>query len=1117
MENIFRAHPNFYLIKQLTSFSSFILFLIYLFWGLTNAQSVTVGKGSYSTTLPPGAIGPKTSSGANAVPKISAAFNKPIQTNDYWSSLIYPFYGDAFSNNIYAHPLYFKAKNNGLQVGYTSSPTYAAADYLFPFSQQLTVGITGLNAAKTLTDDYGDWTVSALWDDGTRKMKATLGHGLPFVFLTISGGNAAITSSSNPTIWYNQNGVIGMTVEGRHYGIFAPDSSLWTGTSTLQSSLNGKDYFSVALLPDNKLTTLETYRQHAYAFITGSSVSWVYHEATAILTSTFSYSTELKENGNGNLNQTLTALYRHQWLHTPETLTAFEYASVAGKMKVFDGNQFTTDVTFNGVLSSLPDQGDYNRTDLLKMVNDVAIETLPSGPTYENGKAIARFANLVNIADQLGATEAKFHFISEIKKRLEDWFTVGGIAEYSYNSTWDVLTGYPSGYGADNQMNDHNFHSGYAILGAAIVAQYDSAWAAPENWGGMVDLLIRDGNNFDRTDFRFPFLRAFDPYAGHSWEAGHGDFGDGNNEESSSESMNFAAAVTLWGAVTHQKVVRDLGIYLYTTERTAIEQYWFDVDNAVFPAAHPYKALGMVWGGKGVHSTWFGANPEFIHGINMLPITGGSFYLGRHPDYVKANYDEIVNELNGQPTIWQDIIWQYLSFSDPSLALSLYYANTSYTPFDGETKAHTYHWLSNMKKMGTLDTSVTADLPLYSVFKNAAGEKTYTAYNPASENVTVHFSDGYSLEVPSRLFRSVNTAATNYNAPVALLISDKTRGKMPLTVKFTGSKSFDRNNSPLSYSWDFGDGETANTADTFHVFGDPGIYKVIITVTNQLQLETKDSVLITVLGNGTPFTGTAVLVPALLQAENFDNGGEGVAYHDNDTKNVGLAYRPNEGVDLEASNDQGFDVYWMTAGEWLEYTIQVPTDGNYDVLPYVSSVPGFGNLRVVINNVDVSGKKAVLNTGGWQSWKPITVTNVPLKAGKQILRIEIDTDTPSEKKNWLFSLNSIEVKKSSSVGISGETSFPSSFSLEQNYPNPFNPETSILYSVVGNQFVSLKVYDILGNTVATLVNAVQPEGIYNITFNTQQTTNHQPLTSGVYFYQLRAGEFVHTRKMLLLR
>jgi len=1086
-------------------------------------QTVPVGAGSYSTVLPSGAVGPQYSNGNIAVPKVSSTFTKPPQTCDYWSSLIYPFYGDQFSNVMYAHPLNYKAKNNGLQLGYTTTPVYAAQDYLFPFSKQLTVGVVGLNALKTVTDDYGDWTVTALWDDGTRTMKVSLGHGLPYAFFTISGGNAIITCNVAPTIWFNQSGVLGITVEGRHYGIFAPDSSAWSGTTTLQSSLNNKNYFSVALLPDNNLTTLETYRKHAYAFVTGSTVEWNYDEATSKLTSTFSYTTELKESGNGNLNETLTALYRHQWLNTSAPLTSFEYVSVAGKMKVFEGNQFTTELTFEGVLPALPDEGVYNPADLLAMVNDIATETLPSSGnlagTYWNGKLIARFAHLVNIADQLGAVIARDHFLTQIKNRLQDWFTAGGSQSYVYNSTWKTLTGYPSEFGADNQINDHNFHAGYAIMGAAIVAQYDSVWAANENWGGMVELLIKDGNNYDRNDTRFPFLRALDPYAGHSWESGHGDFGDGNNEESSSESMNFATAVILWGSITKQNSIRDLGIYLYTTERSAIEQYWFDIDNAVFPATYPYKALGMVWGAKGVHSTWFGADPDFIHGINMLPFNGGSLYLGRLPEYVQANYDEVIEELNGTQATWKDILWQYLALSDPASAMSLFFADPNYIPEDGETKAHTYHWLGNLKKMGQFDISVTADIPTYSVLKNNAGEKTYIAYNPFSDSITVHFSDGYSTNVPARELKSVNTSSANINAPVVILVADKTSGKIPLTINFTGSRSFDRNGSPLSFEWNFGDGTTSTAVDTSHLFTVPGTYKVVLTVTNQLQFSSKDSLTITVNGNGTPYSGTPVLIPATIQAENYDNGGEGVAYHDVDANNIGLAYRPNEGVDIEPSNDQGFDVFWMVAGEWLEYTINVPADTLYDVIPYVSTVPGFGNFRIFVNNVDVSGKVQVTGTGGWQSWQPKTISNVPLQAGVQILRFEINTDYQSEISNWLFSLNYIKINIAGTVDVSDNNFIPSTYSLSQNYPNPFNPTTTIKFDLPVDGLITLEIYDILGRKISTLVNEHRQAGSY------EQVFDASSLSSGVYVYKLQAGDpssssgqrFISSKKLILLK
>jgi len=95
------------------------------------------------------------------------------------------------------------------------------------------------------------------------------------------------------------------------------------------------------------------------------------------------------------------------------------------------------------------------------------------------------------------------------------------------------------------------------------------------------------------------------------------------------------------------------------------------------------------------------------------------------------------------------------------------------------------------------------------------------------------------------------------------------------------------------------------------------------------------------------------------------------------------------------------------------------------------------------------------------------------------------------------------------------------FELQQNYPNPFNPNTSITYRLSDFSNVSLKVYDILGNEVAILVNAQQHPGSYNVSFNQQLTANHQPLSSGVYVYQLRAatqkGEAIQTKKMIVLK
>jgi len=97
------------------------------------------------------------------------------------------------------------------------------------------------------------------------------------------------------------------------------------------------------------------------------------------------------------------------------------------------------------------------------------------------------------------------------------------------------------------------------------------------------------------------------------------------------------------------------------------------------------------------------------------------------------------------------------------------------------------------------------------------------------------------------------------------------------------------------------------------------------------------------------------------------------------------------------------------------------------------------------------------------------------------------------------------------LSIEIEGTNPLMFSLDQNYPNPFNPSTKIKYSVPQLSQVQIKVFDVLGNDIETLVNEDKPIGTYELNWNAAN------LPSGVYFYQLQAGNFVETKKMLLLK
>jgi hypothetical protein len=105
---------------------------------------------------------------------------------------------------------------------------------------------------------------------------------------------------------------------------------------------------------------------------------------------------------------------------------------------------------------------------------------------------------------------------------------------------------------------------------------------------------------------------------------------------------------------------------------------------------------------------------------------------------------------------------------------------------------------------------------------------------------------------------------------------------------------------------------------------------------------------------------------------------------------------------------------------------------------------------------------------------------------------------------WKFSTDNVTSVKNPNI-------HPETFQLYQNYPNPFNSITKIKYRIAEREFVSFKIYDILGNEVATFVNEIKSTGIYDVEFDASK------LTSGVYFYRLHAGDFFETKKMILLR
>ncbi|MCA2217692.1 glycosyl hydrolase [Jidongwangia harbinensis] len=748
-----------------------------------SAEAATVGAGSYTETLPAGARLPQGCGTISTNPRQNVTANAPagaVPTNDWWSSLLFKV-GDECNHSqpLYAHPAAYRALASGLGFSYEQQPAISGSptglgEYHFPYAQKVVAGVAGLNAPKTLVDGWSDWTVTPSWSDGTRTLKATIGHGLPITYFQATGGDALLSVTGPPTVWSNSGNRIAFSIAGQDYVAWAPTGATWSADGQqIRSTLAGKGYFSVAVLPTTSGTSLadktalmNTFSAYAHTHVTGTRVSYAYQQNTGTVNTTYAFTTTARE---GSGSGTVVALYPHQWRYlTGSTPLAPTYISPRGRMKIVTGTQFQTTMKYTGVLPEVPAVGNSSGTDLNAVTTFLNNEL--SNPadfrgddTYWTGKGLGRAARIAEIADQLNLTNVRNAALTVIKTRITDWFTASAGKSsrvFYYDRNWGTLIGYPASYNSDVDLNDHHFHYGYFVAAAATLAKFDPAWARSSQYGGMVDLLIRDANNYDRGDTRFPYLRDFDIYAGHDWASGHGAFGAGNNQESSSEGQNFANALIQWGQATGNNAVRDAGIWIHTTQSAAINEYWFDVTGENFPTQWGHNYTAIVWGSGGAYATWFSPDHAMIVGINMLPITGGQLYYGDHPESVRNTYAELVRNNGGEPGVWRDMHWQFLALGDPDAALSKFRANSSFTSEEGESKAHTFHWIRNLAALGLVERTITANHPLAKVFSKN-GTKTYVASNITATALTVTFSDGRTLNVPAG--KTVTSGAVDWS------------------------------------------------------------------------------------------------------------------------------------------------------------------------------------------------------------------------------------------------------------------------------------------------------------------------------------------------------------------
>lgn len=957
------------------------------------SQIVPVGSGSYTKTFP-GTDAAGRNSFPSGTPQISGnAIGKPVPTSDWWSALV----KNGTASNLFNYPFTMKTTNNGLVVTYIP---FGVIDDIEP----VTVGVSSMAATKTTVSDFSDWTVTMDWNDGTHNFKATSGVGMPFLYFVKDTTDVAqITVKSGTVTVANEMLVITNLRNGADFAVYAPVGSTWTQNGEVYSStLNGQNYWSLAFIPltaTNVTTVANEYKKYAYVFPVNTIANYSYNETTSVLHTDFVVQTEVKEGTDTNM---LLGLLPHQWAHlAPDSQLPdkYNYAVIRGQMKTLEGNRFSVENTFHGILPTLPYVDNYSSgftpTALNEKIASLENTSLATWTdSYNEGQVMNQLIQTARIADEMGNTASRNKILTTIKTRLEDWFKAesGEVAFlFYYNTVWSAIIGYPGGYGQDGSLNDHHFHWGYFIYAAAFVEQYEPGWAA--KWGGMVNMLVRDAACPDRNDNLLPYLRNFSPYSGHSWADGFANNPGGNNQESSSEAMVFAASLIQWGEITANKTIRDLGIYLYTTEQTGIDEYYLDTKNRNFPTSQQYSLVSRVWGNSFDNGTFWTADIAASYGIELYPMHGGSFYLGQDTVYVAKLWNEIAantgimsNQVN--PNLWHDLMWEYLAFIDPVKAIEMYNSYPEREIKFGVSDAQTYHWLHAMNALGRVDANITANYPIAAAFI-LNGQITYVAHNYSDAPITVVFSDGFRMEIPARkmlsskdcamsgiLTSSFAQAFVGGSVELDVTASDGT----PTKVEFMDGTVSLGTIVTEPFNW-----KASNLLLKMHNFYAKVYDGDKFNVTNIFSVQ---------VGNQVPFNSDAWAIPGTIEAGKYDvfEGGKGqnISYFDVTSNNSGNL-RMNESVDASSNTAEGAMVGYISPNEWLEYTVNVAQAGLYSFAFRFASgnASGGGPFHLELDGQAISSDIAVPSTSttSWDVWALKTAIDIPLTAGQHVLRV----------------------------------------------------------------------------------------------------------------------------------
>ena len=717
------------------------------------------------------------------------AANNPTPTHKWWGSI--PFLGEMTVGDpndaayITPDPITARITDRGVRVmGIPSGLAPSNDGFLYsipdPFSEVfdgIAIGNSNFSNMDAFLKDHSDGSVTVEWQSGgVAVMEATFVHGSPYVYIKAYQGDLAVrtlrTDGGEKGTFYNQGNSLGIwtSVAGNHNNFLITGEGNTTFGNITGNEItvsNAAKELTVTYLPQTSGTPADTltgfFESHARNVVASVEIDYTVDRSSNEVTVSREYL-----DGQGVSIETVAGLHPLHWKNSTQPTSAYKVRSARGIIKFSKTAGFDYPLPSVGVLPTLPSiNGTFDQATLQNLVTQFVAQ----GPaawndrtdTYWAAKNYGKVAELIAIADSIGMNAEATQLLDWLKSELADWFTaetngsLDVMKYFVYDDDWNTLLGMEESFGSHQQLNDHHFHYGYFVRAAAEICRMDIAWCGADQYGPMIELLIRDYAG-DSDDPMFPHLRNFDPANGFSWASGPANFVRGNNNESTSEAANAYGAIVLYGLTTGRDDLVEKGMYLHASTAAAYWQYWNNIDgyNNVsadadnFVPGYNRITTSIIWGDGAVFSTWFSAAFAHILGIQGLPSNTLILHVGQYSeymlDYVLLGLSESSNvRPSGLPDDqWRDLWWNLWAMTDADAAIADYETVADYVPEAGETKAHTYHWIHTFRFLGHMQTgtgALTADYPAALAFANN-GLTSYVVYNFSGNALVVSFSDG---------------------------------------------------------------------------------------------------------------------------------------------------------------------------------------------------------------------------------------------------------------------------------------------------------------------------------------------------------------------------------------